>query len=197
MRGIQGVSVADLRVLGTYPGADVPAADAPVLVPGTAGIAVGIVGLAAATLVSFTAFRPYWLPIWVIAAAVAGCVGAIALAQDRDRRDGAPLPPVVVRIYARLLPCCVAGAVLTLVLWCAGMTQPVPGMWLLLYGCALCHLSTVASRGMITLGALFGALAVISFGASHTHQLAILGIGFGQLHILHGVVTLRSASGTS
>jgi hypothetical protein len=164
------------------------------VIPGSAGIAVGAVGLAAATLASSEAFRAQWLVIWLVAAAIGGCVGALCLAEGTGCSREYRLAAGMCRVYGRLLPSLFAGAVLTAVLWRAGLTRAVPGVWLLLYGCALMHVSAVASRGMAVLGALFGALALVAFGAPQSQQLAILGLGFGELHILHGVVTLRSAS---
>jgi hypothetical protein len=162
-----------------------------VVVPGSAGIAVGIIGLCAATLASAAAFHRYWLLIWVVAAAAAACAGACSLAGSASVWRGQLRNTAVWKVFEHLLPSLFAGAVLTAVLWHAGVSRVVPGVWLLLYGCGLLYLSAVASRGIALLGALFAALAVLAFGLPESRQAVLLGVGFGELHILYGVVALR------
>lgn len=163
---------------------------AAVQIPAAAGVAVGVIGLGAATLAAAQALRPYWLQIWLLAAAAGVCAGAATLAE-RGGRTRAYAARGALMVFARLLPSLFAGAVLTLVLRHAGLTNAVPGVWLLLYGCGLIHASVVASRGIAVLGALFILLALLAFGLPLSQQLAMLGLGFGELHILHGLVTLR------
>jgi hypothetical protein len=161
-----------------------------VAVPGAAGFTVGAIGLGATALASTDALRPYWLEVWLIAAAAGAVAGALMLGERRSR--GQLLAAAAVKLFARLLPSLFVGAVLTVVLWRAGVVHAIPGVWLLLYGCALIHASAVATRGLAILGALFAALALAAFGLPESQQLAILGLGFGELHILHAVVTLRT-----
>jgi hypothetical protein len=165
-----------------------------VLISPGAGIAVGLVGLAATALSSDAAFRSLWLPIWLIAAVPGACLGALSLAVPSSRAIDSRHVIAVVRMYRRLLPCFFAGAVLPAVMWHTGLTRAVPGVWLLLYGCALIQASSIASGGMAFLGALFALLALVAFCAPQSEQLPILGIGFGELHILRGVITLRGAT---
>jgi hypothetical protein len=98
-----------------------------------------------------------------------------------------------------LCPALFAGAVLTGVSWKAGLTAVVPGVWLLLYGCAVLSASTVTIAGIAriiaAMGALFVVLGLITFllpGASHT---VMLGLGFGVLHIIAGGLIGRAAHG--
>jgi hypothetical protein len=165
-----------------------------VLIPPAAGIAVGTVGLAATVLTSVAAFRSLWLPIWLVAAVTGACLGALSLTGPSDSAIQSRHVIAVFRMYSRLLPSLFAGAVLTAVLWHTGLTRAVPGVWLLLYGCALIQASSVASGGMALLGSLFALLALVAFCAPQSGQLPILGIGFGELHILYGVVTLRAVA---
>ncbi len=167
-------------------------AAATVAVPGSAGIAVGAIGLAAAAL-SAEAFHAYWLVVWLCAAAGGALAGALLVArqgtsQGRFTLFGAP----VRKVFMHLLPSIFAGAVLTVVLLRSGNQHVIPGTWLLLYGCALLYASAVTSRMIAVLGALFVVLAVVAFVIPAQHQMALLGIGFGELHILYGAVMSRS-----
>jgi hypothetical protein len=166
-----------------------------VAVPGAAGIAVGAVGLGAATLASTDAFRPYWLQVWLLAAVVGAGVGALAISHRASAGGRMRSAESVRRIFVCLLPSLFAGAVLTAVLWRGGYEHAIPGTWLLLYGCALIHAGAVTSKAIALLGAVFVALAFVAFGLSESHQVTILGIGFGELHILYGLVLRRIGNG--
>jgi len=85
--------------------------------------------------------------------------------------------------------------VLTVVLGAAGMTTVIPGMWLLLYGCAVLSASTVTIAGIARLisimGALFVALGLMTFTLPTVAHTAMLGLGFGVLHIIFGFLIRR------
>jgi hypothetical protein len=180
----------DTRGRGAY-GA---AACRPLVVPGDAGAAVGMIGLAAATLCAQEPFRSAWVVIWLIAALAGAVTGAVVIAACDGLAGHWRWSGAVWSIFARLLPALCVGAVLTLVLCAAGLTWMLPGTWLLIYGCALMHLSGVAARGLALLGILFAALAVLAFTLPPSKGLMLLGLGFGELHLLHGVLSLRLAS---
>jgi hypothetical protein len=161
-------------------------------VPGFAGIVVGAIGLGAATLASTAALRVYWLEVWLCAAVLAAAAGALLVAHQAssaaDYRSSAP----VQKFFACLLPSLFAGGVLTLVLWRSGIDHAIPGTWLLLYGCALIYASSVTCKAIAVLGALFIVTALFAFGLPEVDQASILGIGFGELHILYALVMKRA-----
>jgi hypothetical protein len=98
-----------------------------------------------------------------------------------------------------LCPALLAGAVLTWVFETAGLTNFIPGTWLLLYGCAVLSASTVTVAGIARLicimGALFVALGSLTFALPAAAHTAMLGLGFGLLHILFGILIGRSTHG--
>jgi hypothetical protein len=188
----------DSRALATlhYIRASMDAAGT-VAIPGAAGVGVGIVGLAAATLSSTGLLHAYWLEIWLLAAAAGAASGAYFLAQRRPGQVFTLGGVAVRKVYWCLLPCLLAGAVLTAVLWRGGQTQAIPGTWLLLYGCGLLYASTVTSRGIAVLGGCFVLLAIVAFILPPGVQTraAVLGIGFGELHVLYGAFVRRAGQG--
>jgi hypothetical protein len=168
-------------------------------VPGMAGIVMGIIGILAAIAASLPRWAPHWLAIWVFAAAAALLLGGALVARQIVERGHTRYLGPARKFLLCLFPALLAGAVLTSVLWTAGITRAIPGMWLLLYGCAVLSASTVTSAGIARLicimGALFvglGSLAFVLPSAAHT---AILGLGFGVLHIIFGVLIGRSSHG--
>ncbi len=169
-----------------------------VSVPGAAGLAVGVVGLGAATLSGSTLLHAYWLEVWVMAAAAGALSGAYFVAQRAaGRRPFTLLGSPVRKVFWSLAPCLLAGAVLTVVLVHSGNLHAIAGTWLLLYGCALIYMSTVTSTAIAVLGACFVALALAAFLLPGGEQIrtAVLGLGFGELHVLYGVFERRTAGG--
>jgi hypothetical protein len=168
-------------------------------VPGMAGIVMGIIGVLAAAVVSLPRFASHWLWIWLVAAAVALLLGGALVARQIARRGQSRYLGPARKFMLCLCPALLAGAVLTWVLVSVSLTGIIPGMWLLLYGCAVLSASTVTNtaiaRLVCVMGALFVALGILTFalpGAAHT---AMLGLGFGVLHILFGILIGRSTHG--
>ena len=167
-------------------------------VPGMAGIVMGVIGLLASVVVSTPRAAPHWLGIWLSAAAVALLFGGGLVAHQVARSGQARFLGPARRFLLCLCPALLAGAVLTLVLWGAAV-DAIPGMWLLLYGCAVLSASTVTNaaitRLVCTMGALYVALGCIAFALPAAAHTAMLGLGFGALHIVFGVLIGRSTRG--
>jgi len=163
------------------------------VVPGTAGVLTGSIGLAAGALAA--AAPSHWLAIWLIACAAAFVVGAIVMTRQARQSGHARYLGPLRKFLLCLCPALLAGAVLTLVLWHAGVEHLLPGTWLLLYGCAVLSASTVtvaSTRGLIVvMGVLFVALGCIAYALPAAGQVAILGLGFGLLHLLVGLKIAR------
>lgn len=167
-------------------------------VPGSAAIAVGIVGALAAALCFVPGLAEHWLAIWIIAAVVAaGLGGAIVLQQFG--RVGAD--PIFTRAPLRKFLLCwspslFAGAVMTVVHWSAGNLEAIPGTWLILYGCALIGACAVTNRSIGALGLAFFACGVLALLLPESAQVAMLGAGFGGLHLVFGFSIRRAAHGS-
>ncbi len=162
-------------------------AAASVAVPGSAGIMMGTVGIAASACTFATSLAEHWFAIWLIAAAVAAVGGAVLLLRPVSLRGvslrGAPLQKFAVC----LCPGLVAGAVLTCVLVLAHQFDLIAGTWLLLYGCALASASVPTTRMLLLMGALFGVSGSIAFFLPHPLQMLALGAGFGGIHLGFGI----------
>jgi len=168
-------------------------------VPGMAGIVMGIIGVLAAIVVSLPRWAAHWLGIWLAAAALALVLGGALVARQTAQRGHARYLGPLRKFLLCLCPALLAGAVLTLVFGTGGMTNVIPGMWLLLYGCAVLSASTVTVAGIARLicimGGLFVALGLMTFALPATAHTAMLGLGFGVLHIIFGFLIGRSSHG--
>jgi len=161
-------------------------------VPGSTGIASGVVGLVAAIVSSIPALRPHWLVIWLLAAIVAAGVGGALLLRQPSFSSltlgGAPIR----RFFIGLLPSLFAGAVMTWVLWTNAGERMIPGTWLLLYGCGLAAASAATTRAIGILGASFIATGLLALVLPQAWQIPMLGVGFGGVHIVFGYLMGRA-----
>jgi hypothetical protein len=168
---------------------------ASLVVPGSAGIALGAIGLLSAVLSSTSTLHEYWLQIWLLAGLAAAGAGSALLVRDSSLR-GLRLIGTPIRKFALcLIPSLAAGLIMTAVHWSYGNLHAIPGTWLLFYGCALISASTVTTRTIGVLGgffALFGALALL---LPPEAQILMLGAGFGGLHVVFGIVIGRVGHG--
>lgn len=164
-------------------------------VPGMAGIAMGIIGVLAAIAVSLPRLAPHWLAIWLTAAALALLLGGASVARQIVRRGHSLYLGPARKFLLCLCPALLAGGVLTVVFESAGTTAYIPGMWLLLYGCAVLSASTVTMAGIARLicvmGTLFVVLGSVTFALPAAAHTAMLGLGFGVLHLVFGIVIGR------
>jgi hypothetical protein len=186
----------DSHALGTlnYIRASIEAAGA-FAVPGIAGIAMGAVGVCATVVASLPGLGAYWLEIWLLAAMAASAIGVVLVARPQARGFILYRGPAR-KFVLSLCPSLLAGAALTAVFWQDGLTSLIPGMWLLLYGCAVLSASMMTSAATVRLVALMGALFVvyglIAFQLPVRWHNYTLGLGFGALHLLFGILIGRT-----
>jgi hypothetical protein len=165
-------------------------------VPGTAGIAMGTIGLVA-TAAAYS-WQDYWLTIWIAAAGLALLVGGYLILR-RARRNKLPLYRTPLRRFLLCLcPTLIAGAILTVLLVRNGHGEYLAGLWLLLYGSAVLSASAMTSAGtdklVAAMATLFMSFGVIAFLLPSTLHTLMLGLGFGGLHIAFGLLIARKGT---
>ena len=96
------------------------------VVPGSAGIALGVIGLLAAALSSTPTLHEHWLEIWLLAALAAAGVGSALLVRESSLR-GLQLIGTPIRKFALcLVPSLAAGLIMTAVHWAYGNLHAIP-----------------------------------------------------------------------
>jgi len=182
----------DSHALGTlrYIRASIDAAGL-LAVPGSAGIAMGSLGVAAALLAAHPALAPHWLAIWLVGAVAAFVCGSALMAHQALRSGAALYSGPARKFLLCLSPPLLAGALLTLVLWQRAAVGLVPGVWLLLYGSAVTAASTHTARPLALMGSLFILLGVLALLMPASAANWLLGAGFGGLHLVFGVLIGR------
>ena len=155
-------------------------------VPGVGGLLMGSTALAAAWMASGRSGTGAWLAVWMADAGLALLVGVVAAAVKSRRVKMLSGPGR--KFVAGFAPPLVAGAVLTAVLYRAGLTAPLPGTWLLLYGASVVSGGGASVRVVPLMGACFMAAGAAAFLAPAEWGNVILAAGFGGLHIVFGAV---------
>ncbi len=164
-------------------------------VPGWGTVVVGATALAAAWLASRQATFHHWLLCWLGEALLAGAAG-IAFMVAKSRRAGTSLLSNPGRRFALgLAPPLLAGALLTLTLYQARLQQPLPGLWLLLYGAGVTTAGAFSVRIVPLLGLCFMALGAAALFLPASLGDLSLAAGFGGLHIVFGSVIARRYGG--
>ena len=156
-------------------------------VPGKGGVLVGLLALAAGRLAARQSSPGGFIAVWMLAAVAALGVGIVG-ATLKSRRCRMPLLSGPGRKFvAGFTPSLLAGAVLTLVLYRAGVSGFLPGIWLLLYGAAVLSGGWASVRVVPLMGGCFmlaGTLALVLPGYNEQ----VLSAGFGGLHLIFGTV---------
>jgi uncharacterized membrane protein HdeD (DUF308 family) len=163
--------------------------------PGRGGVAMGVVGLAAAW-VSWAEPTPRaWLLIWVVAAALAAGIG-LATMWLKARAAGMALWSAAGRRFAQaFIPALAAGAALTFDAAVDGREAYLPGTWLLLYGAAVIAAASASIRVLTAFGAALMTLGVAALILPLQWGTFCLGVGFGALHMLFGIIVARKHGG--
>lgn len=166
-----------------------------VAIPGSAGIVMGIVGFAAMALSLLPLLAPYWLFVWLGAAPIAAIVGLKLLTGSIAPHSFIAVGTPGRKLAFGLLPSLFAGAVLTSVLWKAQLQEAIPGTWLTLYGSALMSASVSTLPIVARMGACFAALGVLALALPAPFHIPLLGLGFGGLHVVFGMLIGRGTHG--
>lgn len=164
-------------------------------VSGWGEIAIGITALGAALVAARQATASAWITIWIAESLLSLVIAGWAM-DRKARAAGMPLLSGPGRKVAfSLSPPMFAGALLTALLYKAGLMSAIPGMWLLLYG------TGVVTGGMFSVGIvpvmglcfmILGAVAIFCPAAWGNYFMAG---GFGGLHIIFGFIIARKHGG--
>src|SRR5689334_13348854 len=106
-------------------------------VSGWGEVAIGVSALAAALVAARQPTAERWLAVWLSEATLSLAIASAAMAW-KSRAAGIPLLLGPGRKFAlSFAPPIVVGAVLTIVLFRAGVVGTLPGTWLAMYGTAV------------------------------------------------------------
>jgi hypothetical protein len=99
------------------------------------------------------------------------------------------------KVAFSLSPPIFAGAIVTVVLYRAGLTNAIPGLWLLLYGTGVVTGGMFSVSAVPIMGLCFMVLGAAAFLAPAGFADLFMAAGFGGLHIVFGVIIARRYGG--
>jgi len=166
-------------------------------VPGWGIVAMGVIASAGAYGAALRLSPDWWIWAW-IAVATAGClVGAATTVWKGLRMDQPIWTGAGRRAIFSFCPAILAGMMVTEMFYQHHLEILLPGMWLMLYGVAVCAAGAFSVRVVPLMGLVFMLLGAVAFLTRHdtapilgplTMADAILAAGFGGIHILFGLV---------
>lgn len=164
-------------------------------VSGWGQVVIGVTGFLASWLASRQGSPENWLATWSSAAVVSVLIGVLTTAMKARSARMPLLSGPGRKFMLSLAPPVVAGGVLTVFLFRAGMEALLPGMWMLLYGAGIItagafSVSAVPAMGLCFM--IFGAGALISPAEWGDAWMAA---GFGGLHVIFGILIARRHGG--
>jgi hypothetical protein len=163
-------------------------------ISGWGQVAIGATAILAAFIAAQQSSFKGWLAVWIAEALVSLLIAGWSM----DRKARAAQLPLLSgpgrKVAFSLSPPILAGGLLSIFLYQAGLVDLIPGVWLLLYGTGVVtggmfSVPIVPLMGMCFMG--LGAAAL--FAPAFANWL--MAAGFGGLHIIFGVIIARRYGG--
>jgi hypothetical protein len=164
-------------------------------VPGWGGIGVGLTALAAAVLAARQRTVELWLVTWLAEALVALVIGGWALARKAHAANDPILSGPARRFGLSFLPPMVAGGLLTIALYRAGVPHALPATWLMLYGAGVATAGAFSVRIVPVMGLCFMLVGAVALFGPAPWGNWCMAAGFGGLHLVFGGVIARRHGG--
>ena len=164
-------------------------------ISGWGQVAIGVSALAASFIAAQQKSFTNWLAIWCAEALVA----LLITGWSMDRKARAAKMPLLSgpgrKVAFSLSPPLFAGGLVTVVLYRAGLTNAIPGLWLLLYGTGVVTGGMFSVSAVPIMGLCFMALGAAAFLAPAGFANWFMAAGFGGLHIVFGIIIARRYGG--
>lgn len=165
-------------------------------IPGWGGCAIGVTAIATAIVASNYGLQPrLWVMTWLADGFLAVTIAAVTM-YAKARRAGVSLTAGPARrFFISYSAPLIAAALITLALVRAGMFEPLPAVWLLLYGASFISSGSFSIRVVPVMGIFFMILGLAACFVPLSIGNLLMGAGFGVLHIVFGFIIARSYGG--
>jgi hypothetical protein len=164
-------------------------------ISGWGQVTIGFSALTAASISAQQKNFKGWLAVWF----AEGAIALLIAGWSMDRKARAVKMPLLSgpgrKVAFSLSPPIFAGVILTVVLYRAGLTNAIPGLWLLLYGTGVVTGGMFSVSVVPIMGLCFMALGAVTFFAPAEFANWLMAVGFGGLHIVFGVIIARRYGG--
>jgi hypothetical protein len=164
-------------------------------ISGWGQVAIGVTAIASSFIAAQQKSFANWLAVWCAEAIVALLIAGWSI----DRKARAAKMPLLSgpgrKVAFSLSPPLFAGGLMTVMLYRAGLTSAIPGLWLLLYGTGVVTGGMFSVSAVPIMGLCFMTLGAAAFLAPADFANWFMAAGFGGLHIVFGVVIARRYGG--
>jgi len=126
---------------------------------------------------------------------VAIAIGALAMQRKASVAQVPVLSGPARRFVLSFAPPLLVGALLTIVLYRAGLYAAIPGTWLVLYGTGIVTGGAFSVRVVPVMGLCFMALGAVALFCPLPWGTWFLIAGFGGLHLVFGLIIARRFGG--
>jgi hypothetical protein len=164
-------------------------------VSGWGMVAIGVLSIVAAVVASMQETATGALAIWLGLAVFSPAIGIWAMIRKARVANMPLLSGPGRKFVLSFSPPMAVGALLTFVLFRAGLIEAIPGVWLLLYGTAVVAGGAFSVKIVPVMGLCFMAAGVIAVFTPPSWSPWILGAAFGGLHIAFGIPIARRHGG--
>ncbi|MBX7170747.1 MAG: hypothetical protein K1X72_07295 [Pyrinomonadaceae bacterium] len=164
-------------------------------IPGYGGALMGVTAIGAAIIAHNQPNIKGWIITWLLEAVLAFCIGMFAIWQ-KAKNSGDSLNSAPARKFAfGFAPPLIAGVILTSLFYVKGLFAFMPTIWLTLYGTAVVTGGAYSVRIVPIVGWIFVGLGLISVFVDSSYGNLLMGIGFGGLQVIFGLVVARRYGG--
>ena len=164
-------------------------------VPGYGGALMGATAVGASIVAANQTTTKFWLITWMAEAILAFAIGFLAMWQKARLADSSLLSAPAQKFAFGFAPPLFAGIVLTILLYRIDQIQVLPVVWLLMYGASVTTGGMFSVKPVPTMGVCFLLLGLIAGIAPLQYGNFFMGLGFGVLQIIFGIVIGRKHGG--
>ena len=164
-------------------------------ISGWGEIAIGVTALIASVIAAKQSTFNAWLAVWI----AEGLISLLIAGWSMDRKTRAIDMPLGSgpgrKAVFSLTPPLLAGGLLTIVLVQAGLTNAIPGVWLLLYGTGVITGGMYSVKVVPIMGICLMVLGAVALFSSPAFADWFMAAGFGGLHLVFGAIIVRKYGG--
>ncbi|HVF49758.1 MAG TPA: hypothetical protein VNA19_06715 [Pyrinomonadaceae bacterium] len=164
-------------------------------VPGWGQALIGATALGATWLASRQTQTEAWIKVWLGEAVLSLCIAGLTMYRKAQAAQTPLLSQPGRKLAINFSPPMFVGALLTVVLYRAGLQSMLPGVWLLLYGTGVVTGGAFSVRPVPFMGLSFILLGALALFVSPAWGNVLMAVGFGGLHIVFGLHIARRYGG--
>jgi hypothetical protein len=164
-------------------------------ISGWGEIAIGVTAFLASAIAALQATFNAWLAVWI----AEGLISLLIAGWSMDRKSRAIEMPLGSgpgrKAVFSLTPPMIAGGLLTIMLVQSGLTNAIPGVWLLLYGTGVITGGMYSVKVVPIMGICLMTLGALALFSPPAFANWFMAAGFGGLHLVFGAIIVRKYGG--